>query len=187
MTITTYTVKGDTFVSIAAAHNITVTALQAANPGVVLLSVGQVLDIPSPPPPKPPTTAVTAKVTLYGWPDNSPPGGAIAYPGLHRTAGGTGTYSDPITFATDPREIPRGAIIYSSRFRKYFIMEDNCADAVTEWNVNRSYHVDLWIGGEGVPSRTVLAMEDKLTVLADTVIINPPPTLSVDLTPLLDL
>jgi hypothetical protein len=51
-------------------------------------------------------------VTLYGWPDNSPPGNAIAYPAdegyptIHNVASGTGTYADPITYATDQAELP---------------------------------------------------------------------------------
>src|SRR4051794_23853261 len=38
-------------------------------------------------------------VTLFGWPDNDPPGDGIAYPQIHDRAGGTGTYDDPVTFA----------------------------------------------------------------------------------------
>ena len=39
-------------------------------------------------------------LTFYGWWDNTPPGGDIAFPRLHNTAGGRGTFADPITFAT---------------------------------------------------------------------------------------
>ncbi|NUO55526.1 MAG: carbohydrate-binding protein, partial [Hamadaea sp.] len=39
-------------------------------------------------------------ITFYGWYDNTPPGGDIAYPQIHSTAGGKGTYADPITFAS---------------------------------------------------------------------------------------
>src|SRR5690242_9644763 len=48
-------------------------------------------------------------VTLYGWDDNSPPGCDTAYSGC---AGGTGTFSDPITFATDQAELPVGTLVY---------------------------------------------------------------------------
>ncbi|MFD0635984.1 hypothetical protein ACFQ9X_34865 [Catenulispora yoronensis] len=51
-------------------------------------------------------------LTFYGWWDNTPPGGDISYPQIHQTAGGTGTYSDPITFATDSSEQPPGTIVY---------------------------------------------------------------------------
>jgi hypothetical protein len=42
--------------------------------------------------------------TFYGWYDNTPPGGDVAYPQIHDTAGGKGTWSDPITFATSSKE-----------------------------------------------------------------------------------
>jgi hypothetical protein len=41
---------------------------------------------------------VQQRLTFYGWPDNDPPGNAIAYPhsrfpsAVHDNAGGTGTY-----------------------------------------------------------------------------------------------
>src|SRR4051794_570915 len=51
---------------------------------------------------------VVDKVTFYGWPDNSPPGPAIAYPVIHSQADGTGSYADPITFATATGLFPKG-------------------------------------------------------------------------------
>ncbi len=201
--MSTYTVKGDTIYSIAKAHGITEAALLAVNPGVTTrtpLHVGQVLNLPGPvvvptptptptpaPTPTPTPNTINMKVTWYGWPDNSPPGGAISYPGLHQTAGGVGTYADPITFATDIAEIPRGTRIYIAAFQKYFIMEDNCADSTTEWNANKSYHVDLWIGGEGVNVSTVLAAEDRWTHSSLPVLVNPPSTEPVNATPMLNL
>src|SRR5580692_8695053 len=60
----------------------------------------------------------TVEMTFYGWDDNSPPGNAIAYPAgsfptVHTAAGGTGTYADPITYATDKSEIPIGTRLYA--------------------------------------------------------------------------
>jgi hypothetical protein len=52
------------------------------------------------------------KVTFYGWPDNEPPGDAIAYPTWHQTAGGTGAWEDQ-------DEIEDG----------YFIPDANCANS----------------------------------------------------------
>jgi hypothetical protein len=46
-------------------------------------------------------------LTFYGWYDNTPPGGDIAYPQIHSTAGGKGTFADPITFATSRRRSRR--------------------------------------------------------------------------------
>src|SRR5215472_7117188 len=45
----------------------------------------------------PRSSSVTDFVTFYGWVDNSPPGPAIAHPCIHKHAGGTGTFSDPVT------------------------------------------------------------------------------------------
>lgn len=46
------------------------------------------------------------KITFYGAPDNDPPGPATAYDcgGRNYIAGGTGTYEEPLTFATAPGE-----------------------------------------------------------------------------------
>ena len=97
---------------------------------------------PPPPPPTPGPTGGTTQtgvyITLYGWPDNDPPGGAIAYPDIHQTAGGTGTYADPITFASDIREIPAGTRIYIPVYQKYFIMEDECVAAEQDWSKSGS-------------------------------------------------
>jgi hypothetical protein len=74
------------------------------------------------------STTQKAYLTFYGYWDNTPPGSAIAYPQIHKTAGGTGTYADPITFATDKSELAPGTIIYVPRVEKYFIMEDDCEE-----------------------------------------------------------
>ena len=50
----------------------------------------------------------------------------IAHPCLHGSAGGTGTYSDPITFATDVTELPWCAVIYVPYMPRHFIHEDEC-------------------------------------------------------------
>jgi hypothetical protein len=122
-------------------------------------------------------TSGTYFVTLYGWPDNSPPGGAIAYPGLHSTAGGTGTFSDPITFATDRSEIAPGTKVYYSFLKRYFIMEDDCAQCDQDWTGGGAdkFHIDLWVGGQGGNTNKVLACEDALTQ-SGTVVVNPPST-----------
>jgi hypothetical protein len=124
-------------------------------------------------------------VTLYGWPDNSPPGGDIAYPQIHQSAGGTGTYNDPITFATDQNELAPGTIVYYSYLHRYFIMEDDCAECDQDW-ANGKAHIDLWIGGEGGDSNAVINCEDALTQDSGNVQVNPPSDEQVDTTPLFD-
>ena len=53
-------------------------------------------------------TRQQVEVTFYTAADNDPPGSSeIAHPNTrHSVAGGSGTYQDPLTLATDPREIP---------------------------------------------------------------------------------
>ena len=124
-------------------------------------------------------------VTLYGWPDNSPPGGDIAYPRIHQSAGGTGTYDDPITFATDQDELAPGTRVYYPYLQRYFIMEDDCVECDGDWN-NGKAHIDLWVGGEGGDSNAVIDCEDSLTQDSADVDVNPPSDEPVDTTPLFD-
>src|ERR1700753_2793166 len=77
-----------------------------------------------------------AFITMYGWYDNTPPSDSISYPKLHKTAGGTGTYADPITYASDKAETPAGTKIYVPRLQKYFIMEDDCEECDADWKGN---------------------------------------------------
>jgi len=77
---------------------------------------------------------VTTIVTFYAGLDNTPPGSnEIAHPnGRHPTAGGTGTYADPTTLATDPRELPVGRLVYCAPLQRYFVMEDDCDACIAE-------------------------------------------------------
>jgi hypothetical protein len=120
-------------------------------------------------------------VTLYGWPDNSPPGDGTAFGSGH--AGGTGTYSDPITFATDQDELAPGTKVYYPYLHRYFIMEDECVECDQDW-ANGKYHIDLWIGGEGGNTSSVLNCEDALTQDSAQVVLSPPSNEPVDTTPL---
>jgi Ricin-type beta-trefoil lectin domain len=135
-------------------------------------------------------------VTLYGWPDNSPPGNAIAYPEndgyptIHNVASGTGTYANPITYATDQSELPVGTIVYYPYLHRYFIMEDDCTECDEDWTGQgpdggpNLYHIDLWINGQGGNSNDVINCEDDLTQNSEQVIVNPPSTEPVDTTAL---
>src|SRR4029453_15592620 len=67
-------------------------------------------------------------LTFYGWWDNTPPGGDIAYPQIHNPPGGPRTYADPITFATSSDELSPGTKVWVPRVNKYFIMEDSCQE-----------------------------------------------------------
>jgi hypothetical protein len=142
------------------------------------------------------TTISNVYVTLYGWPDNSPPGDAIAYPmdagypTIHNVATAGQTYSSPGTFATDATweskqgELPVGVIVYDPHFQKYFILEDECVQCESDW-ANGEYHIDLWIGGNPPANDTdVENCEDALTLNGQTIIENPSSTEAVNTTPL---
>lgn len=125
------------------------------------------------------------EVTFYAAADNEPPGSAdIAYPNSrHASAGGTGTVDDPLSLATDPREIRPGVVVYYPPVQKYFVMEDDCAPCIDEWSANRNPHVDLWMSNSTDP-----AVQDCEAALTpddpDTIIVNPPTNLPVDPKPL---
>jgi hypothetical protein len=120
-------------------------------------------------------------VTLYGWPDNSPPGDGTAFGSGH--AGGTGTFANPVTFATDQRELAPGTKVYYPYLHRYFIMQDECVACDNDWNAGRS-HIDMWVGGQGGNTNSVINCEDRLTQSSAPVILDPPTNEPVDTTPL---
>jgi Ni/Co efflux regulator RcnB len=136
------------------------------------------------PTPTPPITQgidIEAYTTGYGWPDNTPPGGAISNPVIHQTAGGTGTYADPITLAVghsitngiDTLDYPAGTIFYIPNVRRYFIVEDTCGDGsdpqAGPCNVgfpsDTTAWVDMWVGGQGAGAS---AVDNCASFLTDT-------------------
>jgi hypothetical protein len=130
--------------------------------------------------------------TSYGYNDNDDGNGhygtaTIAYPNSHHSIAteGTGTYSDPITFATDPREIAPGTIIYVPYLQKYFQMEDGCAECTTDWNNGQKWRTDLFMGGNTSlqPEPALSNCEDFVT-RNDIMYINAGPGYTVDTTPL---
>ena len=134
---------------------------------------------------------VLVQVTWDGWDDNSPPGGAIAYPPgdgyptLHNVAGGTGTYADPITFGSDKDEYPPGTILYLPFAQKYVIMEDDCTQCDGQWPATRA--IDVWMNSDGSESADALYdCEGVWTNLAAEIMSSPPPNLPVTTTPVFD-
>ena len=148
----------------------------------------------------PPTsneTTISAYITGYGWPDNTPASAEISDGVIHSTASGTGTYTDPITVAVghsiisgkDILDYPKGTKFYVPTFRKYFIVEDTCGDGNSPQNgpCHTGYqgHVwlDVWVGGLGANVSSVLSCEEKITGI-HTVIQNPASNYSVNSGPI---
>jgi hypothetical protein len=132
-----------------------------------------------------PSVSRKVEVTFYAAADNDPPGSAeIAYPNSrHTSAGGIGTVADPLSLATDPREIRPGVLVYYPPIQKYFVMEDDCAECIDDWQVKHIPHVDLWMSNSSDP--VVQNCEAALTPDdPDTIIVNPPTNLPVDPKPL---
>ncbi|PWY85094.1 hypothetical protein BO70DRAFT_265170, partial [Aspergillus heteromorphus CBS 117.55] len=89
--------------------------------------------------------------TFYGYPDNDPPGSAIAYDcGRGLTAAGTGTYDDPLTFASVPEEFDLCEIIYDPYLHKYLRHEDYCVQCDWDWDGSEAYHIDVWTGSNEI-------------------------------------
>ncbi len=81
-------------------------------------------------------------------PDNSPPGPATAYDcgyGRSYTAGGNGSYANPLMFATAPGEFDKCEIIWDPYTKKYLIFQDTCAACIADWKKGIR-HIDLWLG-----------------------------------------
>lgn len=144
---------------------------------------------------------ISTIITWYGYNDNSGDtedqhgSAAIAYPKndgyptLHNHATeGTGTYSDPVTFAAPDKDLkssfPIGSIIYVPLVKKYFIMEDQCGDDDPEGCQNGANHADLWMGpAQAVNGNKLDQCEGNATPNgAVSVIINPASTMEVDTT-----
>jgi hypothetical protein len=113
------------------------------------------------------------------------------------TAGGT--FNNPSSFASDAKdgEFQVGDVIYVPYLKKYFINEDECTgsgppvagtgNCEADWEKNKEYHVDLWLGGNPPSNETdVLNCEDSLTTSGPvaTIILGPPGNEPVDTTPL---
>ncbi len=141
-------------------------------------------------------TNVKAFMTLYGWADNSPPGPGIAHPCLHGTAGGMGTFSNPVTFATDVSELGWCQVIYVPYMKRYFIHEDECSECDSDWAQFHLYRFDMWAGGDArsriAPEKKALRACESTWTRADsiddpanpTVIVDPPSDLPVTTAPI---
>lgn len=97
------------------------------------------------------------------------------------SAGGVGTYADPITMATAKGIFPKCTIVYVPRLQKYFIYEDQCASCESD-AAKGIVHLDFWTGSSsGAGGSGLLKCENALTPSGDeSVIVDPPNNLPVD-------
>lgn len=134
-----------------------------------------------------------AYVTGYSYWDNTPArSAAIARPVIHRKAGGTGTYSDPVTVAVghvkrggrSKMDFPAGTRFYFPDLQKYGIVEDLCGDGHSPQNgpCHSGYRgyawLDIYVGGKHVSAATADRCMRSITGL-QPVILNPSPGLPV--------
>lgn len=125
-------------------------------------------------------------ITFYGYPDNDPPGPATAYNcgGRNYKAGGVGTYSDPVTFASASGEFSSCEIIYVPYLKKYVRFEDYCAQCNTDFGSGK-YHIDIWTGSSTVNGgNNQIQCENNLTPNPQSIVRQPPTNLPVDSTAL---
>jgi len=103
-------------------------------------------------------------LTGYSYWDNTPPASAeISKPVIHRRAGGSGTYNDPITIAVghvivgnrQTLDYRAGTKFYLKRLRKYAIVEDVCGDGARPQDgpchtgKNGMPWMDIYVDGKG--------------------------------------
>lgn len=115
---------------------------------------------------------VTIDLTGYSWWDNTPAGSAeVGNPILHKEAGGTGSYADPITVAVPKTRYRPGTRFYLPTVRRYVIIEDSGASSASSGS---DTHLDMWVDGRGGSESAVSACMDRITgkVPAE---VNPPP------------
>lgn len=105
------------------------------------------------------------------------------YPTRHDVAGGIGTYSDPITFASQKDEWRPGERIYIPILHRYFMKEDWCSTCYT--HKNHKWQTDLWIGKVSKVQLNSTDPHDAINWWFKTaIIINPPRGLKVSTGPL---
>ncbi|KAF2144359.1 uncharacterized protein K452DRAFT_245127 [Aplosporella prunicola CBS 121167] len=130
------------------------------------------------------TTMDSVTHTFFGFPDNDPAGPATAYDcGRNYVAGGSGTYDDPLTFASAPGEFEICEIIYDPYLKKYLRLEDYCEQCTQDWSNRNNRHIDVWTGSSTVNGEGAqIQCENDLTPASNsqTIIRQPGANLPVD-------
>ncbi|HEY1974824.1 MAG TPA: hypothetical protein VGH89_43225 [Pseudonocardia sp.] len=123
---------------------------------------------------------LTIWLTGYSWQDNTPPGSSIVgEPVLHKEAGGTGTFADPITVAVPGHQGDMawqpGTKFYLPSVQRYVMVEDSGAAKPPSGD---DTHLDMWIGGQDGTKKTTDDCENQLTGNVPAQV-NPPGNLPV--------
>lgn len=135
---------------------------------------------------------ILAYITGYSYYDNTPPGSTDISNGvLHSKAGGTGSFTDPITLAVghvisgskDTLDYAAGTRFYIPDLRRYFMVEDTCGDGNSPQSgpCHTGYQGHPWLDvyvGQGASKSASDACMDKITEIHE-VLINPAPNYPV--------
>lgn len=150
---------------------------------------------------RPQQQARAAYVTAYSWQDNTPAGSPqISHPVVHSSAGGAGTWADPLTLAVghslaggvDQLDYAPGTRVYvpspDGQAGAYAVVEDTCGDGTTPQDgpchdlgqapAGVETWVDLWVGGEGQSKDVVDACMSRWST-ARQIVVDPRPDLPV--------
>ncbi|KAL2065224.1 hypothetical protein VTL71DRAFT_2893 [Oculimacula yallundae] len=127
------------------------------------------------------------ELTFYGFPDNDPPSAQVAYNcgGRNYVAGGTGSFSDPVTMASAKGEFSQCEIVYVPYLKKYVRYEDYCQQCTDDFKSGKR-HIDIFTGSSMVSGgNEQIDCENKLTPNGDIVIVRSPASnYEVDTAPL---
>lgn len=118
-------------------------------------------------------------LTGYSFQDNTPPSSAtVSAPILHKVAGGTGTFTDPITVAVPGHASDGdmawkgGTRFYLPTVQRYVIVEDSGASPAPS---GQDGHLDMWVDGQGGSKSASDNCMDRITGTGIPAIMNPPP------------
>jgi LysM repeat protein len=119
-------------------------------------------------------------LTGYSYQDNTPAGSAtVSHPILHKVAGGTGTYADPITVAVPGQGSgiwKAGSRFYLPSVKRYVIVEDTGASPAPSGDAG---HLDMWVDGQGGSKSESDKCMNQITTQSAAAIYSPPSSLPV--------
>ena len=76
-------------------------------------------------------------------------------------------------------------MLYLPFLQKYVVMEDSCAQCITDWSAGKR-HIDVWMNSDATHGSQLLSCQYADTRSAENVEVNPPSTRPVAPPPLFD-